>query len=486
MKRELLHQAFDPEAFRLLGKEVIDLLADYLQESQAGDGRKVMPFVDPDEALKFWQEDLDKAKSQTPFSFFEKSLDNSLLLHHPHYMGHQMSVPAPISVLAGMLASLLNNGMAIYETGPVSSPLDRLLVDEVNKVIGYGPDSSGIMTSGGTLSNLTALLAARSIKAKEDVWKSGTRKQYALLVSEEAHYCVDRAVRIMGWGEEGIIKVPTDENYRIRIDLLEDLMQEAHTKGIEVLAVVGSACTTSTGTYDDLEGIARFCEKHDLWFHVDGAHGVAAAFSPHYKELVKGLHRADSITMDFHKMLLTPATTTALLFKRGGDSFRTFSQKAQYLWEEQEEAEWFNMAKRTVECTKRMMSLQAYLLIRTYGMGLFEEYVDLCYQNGEQFAQMVDEHPNFELATQPDGNIVCFRYRFDTRPVDEWNAFNKRLRRLLLEEGHYYIVQTLIRGQLFLRVTLMNPFTRKEHMKGLLDHILGKVSVVGKGSLNLS
>ena len=277
------------------------------------------------------------------------------------------------------------------------------------------------------------------------------------MVSEEAHYCVDRAVRIMGWGSEGIIKVPTDDQFRMRTELLEKCLLKAQSSDIEVIAVVGSACSTSTGSFDDLEAIADFCEKHHLWFHVDGAHGAPLALSTKHRYLLKGLERADSITMDFHKMLMIPAITTALFFRDSQSSYRTFSQNAHYLWNKNEEEEWHNVAKRSFECTKLMMSVKIYSVLRTYGFDLFEAYLDKVVENGKKFAALIQRTPQMELAIEPSCNIVCFRYV----PKDRGriNEINKRIRQAILEEGYFYIVQTTLRGDIWLRSTFSNAFT---------------------------
>jgi L-2,4-diaminobutyrate decarboxylase len=153
----------------------------------------------------------------------------------------------------------------------------------------------------------------------------------------------------------GIIKVPVDEHYKMKTEFLEPLYQKAKSEGIIVLGVVGSAPTTSTGIYDDLTAIGHFCQKHDLWYHIDAAHGGPAVLSAKYKHLMQGCDLADSITVDAHKMMMTPSLTTMLFFRKPEDSYKTFAQKAQYLWSDSTE-EWYNYGKRTMECTKIMLS----------------------------------------------------------------------------------------------------------------------------------
>ena len=278
----------------------------------------------------------------------------------------------------------------------------------------------------------------------------------------------------MGWGEKGIIKVPVYDRYQMKTDQLQRLYQEASDAGVQVIAVVGSACSTATGSFDDLRAIAKFCQQHDLWFHVDGAHGAALAFSGKYKDRVKGIELADSVAMDFHKMLLTPSITTALIFKDGKHSYQTFSQRADYLFE-QADPEWFNFAKRTFECTKLMLGLKAFITLSQYGVKLWDEAVTAVVDLSQAFAQMIKDHPAFELAVEPECNIVCFRYQQEGISKKEQNQLNDRLRQSILEDGEFYIVKTWLGEELWLRTTLANPLSTTTELKGLLDKIEGFV-----------
>jgi len=191
-------------------------------------------------------------------------------------------------------------------------------------------------------------------------------------------------------------------------------------------------------------------------------------FSEKYKYLMSGCHLADSITVDAHKMMMTPSLTTMLFFKNSKHSYRTFAQKAQYLWSASDE-EWYNYGKRTMECTKIMLSTRVYALMSMYGMKIFEEYLDRCYDLGRKFADIILSDSKFELAVNPQSNIVCFRIIREN--TDETNALNRKIRQLLLEDGSFYIVQTMLKDKVYLRVSIMNPFTETTDLETLLDRI---------------
>lgn len=459
---------YDPETFRQQGHALIDQLADYLSDQLDRAEQPVLPPIDPEAQAAYWAAELTSAQPPDLAGLLQATLDRSLHLHHPRNLGHQVAAPLPLAALVQVLTGLLNNGMAVYETGPASSAQEQVVLRALAQAMGFSADADGVLTSGGTLANLTALLCARRLKAQPDVWQAGQQQRLALMVSAEAHYCVDRAARIMGWGEAGVIKVPTDDQGRMRSDQLPACLTQAQAEGLTVIAVVGSACSTATGSYDDLSALADFCAAHDLWLHVDGAHGAAAALSLRYRALVAGLARADSVAVDFHKMMLLPAPTTALLFGRGVDSYRTFAQEANYLWAENEAPEWYNYAKRTFECTKRMMGTVAYLVWRMHGPQVFAEQVETTYDLARAFAAEIEATGGMELALPPQSNIVCFRCTPADVPATDWDALNARLRAAVLAEGRYYLVQTRWRGQLWLRCTLMNPATTLADLQGLL------------------
>ncbi len=474
-----LERAFDPKRFRRVGHELIDLLADHLDAMQDGRSEKVIPYRTPAEELSFWQQDFRQQSS--PGDFFRKVLEHSIDVHHPRCIGHQVSAPAFIGGLAGLLSDILNNGTGVYEMGMASNALERVLTEFVAQNIGYDESAAGFLTSGGTLANLTALLAARKAKAGTAVWEEGHSERLAVMVSEEAHYCVDRAARILGMGSDGIIKVPVDDHFRIRIDLLEQYKQQAERKGLKVISIIGCAGSTATGSYDDLSAMAEFSRTHNLWFHIDGAHGGGVIFSERYQHLAQGIQEADTVVIDFHKTLLTPALNTALIFKNGTDSYKTFEQRAQYLWDAQREPEWYHSGKRTFECTKLMLSIKVYAILTTYGPEIFGENIDRLYGLATSFADLIRNREDFELLIEPEGNIV--NYRYVNAPLEKLDELNSKVRQHLMESGQFYIVQTLFDGQRYLRSAIMNPLTRESDLQALLDTIAQTAQLILQPSL---
>ncbi len=468
---DLLKLAYDPKNFRDQAHQLVDLIADHLEASLNQTEKIVLPWMDPDKRFLKWQKDLGE---DFDFDLFWKdTINETIHIHHPKYLGHQVCASLPLSGLGEMLNGTLNNGSAIYEMGPVSTAMERVVIEWLTGAMGFTSEASGVLTSGGSLGNLTALLAARQHQSGYDHWTHGKKDEFqpAVMVSEESHYSVSRAVHIMGWGQRGVIKVPSDKHHKLDAGKLEEVYKDAERQGIKVLVLIGNACSTSTGSYDPLEKMADFSEKHGLWFHIDGAHGGAASITPKYKHLTKGIERADSIVIDFHKMLGISALTTAVIFRDGKRSYETFNQKASYLLNDEEREPWFNSATRTMECTKNMMGVKVYSILRTYGPQIFIDYFTECYDLGSVFASLISQSADFELPYQPESNIVCYRYIGSGKSEDEINKMNAVIRRKLIESGKFYVVQTHINNKVYLRSSLMNPFTTETDMEELIREI---------------
>jgi L-2,4-diaminobutyrate decarboxylase len=463
-----LEAAFDREEFRALGHRIVDLLADRLGEDLAGDGRVRMDTA-PDGEYAHWRNIMNSGTGGAG-AFLEEFVGRAIRLHHPGYMGHQVCGPAPLAALAGFVGEWLNNGMAVYEMGPGATVLERWVVEQTSALFGF-ENGGGFLTSGGTLAMLTALLGARARKLGAAVLEHGSKPEWALLGSEQAHYCAGRAAHVMGWGREGYVGVPVDARFRMRVDLLESVYRETLAAGRTPVAVVGSACTTSTGSYDELQAIADFCERYNLWFHVDGAHGGAAAFCPELRERLAGIERADSVILDFHKLLLTPALATAVIFRDAGASWAAFQQKAEYLWEASAQEEWFNVGRRSFECTKLSMSLKIAALWKVYGVEIFAENVRRVHAIAERFARMLGGDGRFELAVWPESNIVCFRLKAGVEDGMALDDLQRSVRARCIGLGEFYIVQTVLNGRIWLRTALMNPFTRDSDLAALLERV---------------
>jgi len=464
---KILEKAYNPEWFRKEGHKLVDFLADYLIECRANPEQKTINWKEPNDLLAEWQNCFDNKKFEIQ-AFFKKIIADGIHIHNPKFIGHQVAPSLPIAGLADFMATQINNAMAIYEMGPAPTVMEKIVINWISDKIGY-TNGDGVLTSGGSLGNLTALLAARQAKTSYNIWEEGIKEKDkpVFMVSEQSHYSNARAVKIMGLGETGILKLPVNNKFQIDVTKIEKCFLAARKKDKNIIGFIANSCSTSTGTYDDLEAISDFCEKYNIWLHVDAAHGGPAIFSKKYRHLLKGIERADSVVIDFHKMMMSSALTTAVVFRESAHSYETFAQKASYILEKN--TDWYNIAGRTLECTKKGMSIKLFATIKLYGEKLFDEYVTGRFDAAREFAQYIKLQSDFETALEPESNILCFRYvKFG---IKELNKLNETIRKKIIENGQFYIVQTSIEGKTYLRLSIMNPFTTLEELKKLLQQV---------------
>ena len=423
----------------------------------------------PELAERNWQKALPKQPTLTATGLLSALRDDilpaGLAVHHPRNLGHQVAMPLPLAALCDLVAALTNQAMAIYETGPAATLIERQVIDWLGNLVGW-QETEGILTSGGAQANLTALLAARQVKARRNVWKHGVASGAPLkiLASEYAHYSVSRAAGIMGLGTEAVIKVPADSEGRMDVAALIYHHKNAEKNGDNIIAVVANAGCTPTGSIDPLTEIGTYCNQHALWLHVDGAHGASALLSEKHRGKLAGIDLADSVVWDGHKLLYMPATVSAVLFKNPQHSFAAFSQDASYLFQGSSiQEETYNTSFRTLECTKRMMGLNLWAAFSLYGVSGLGHLVDNVFATARLLAEMLNATPGFDLRMLPETNIVCFRHH---------RGNSSRVRKQMVESGSFHLTQVNLHGEIWLRTTVMNPFTTNLHLETLLEKLI--------------
>ena len=233
------------------------------------------------------------------------------------------------------------------------------------------------------------------------------------------------------------------------------------------MAVVANACSTPTGLYDPLEEIGIFCEEHDLWLHVDGAHGASALISEQKAHLMKGIHRADSLIWDMHKMMQTSSLCAAVLLKDHARLRGNFQQKASYLLHDKKNVE-FDSLPFTIECTKSGLGFKLFWVLATEGEQKMAEFVEGTYDSTLQFYELINQHPEFYCPYRPESNILCFSYtKFGSD-----NDFQLALRNEIVVRGNFYITSTELNGVRYLRLSVMNKLTSLKHIKALMEEVI--------------
>ena len=475
--RERVATAWDADLFAESARLVVERLAKHLESVQAGEG-PVLNWDEPLTNIEVAGSSLGARENATAdhvAALADRVLSRGQNLHHPHYIGHQVAPPSPIAGLFDAIGAITNQVMGIYEMGPFTTAIEHSVVDKLGQLIGWTEGSfAGVVTHGGSLANLTALLTARNVQF-EDSWTSGVpaSTNLCIVANADAHYCIHRAAGVMGLGTNSVINAPRSATRSIDPAGLRDLLSRLRDEGRYVLAVAASSCSTPVGSFDDLNAIADVCDDFDVWFHVDAAHGGGALFSETHRQKLAGIDRADSVVWDAHKMLFVPALCAFVFFKEPEHGRVSFQQKAPYLFDEGNPNEsHFDSALRTLECTKRAASLGLWGLWSTFGAELFSDLIDLTFGLARQFHSMLAATDDFEAPFVPEANILVFRYQPDSgRSEHSLNKLHQQLRRELVRSGAFYIVQTELDGRIWFRMTVMNPLTTVEHFRSLMTAI---------------
>ena len=439
----------------------VELLADHVAEARDGLGpATVRP--DPDALAAHLELDrwiheggMDAAALA---DWLPRYLDATVRLHHPGSMAHQVAVPSTGAAVADLVHGATNNPMAIYEMGAAGATIEREVVRWMLDKVGFDRESgAGVLTHGGSLANLTALLAARA-RAAPDAWRTGVPADLALLAPASAHYSVPRAAAILGLGEEAVIELEVDELERIRPDRLPAALERCAAAGRRPLALVAPACATSTGLYDDLRAIGGFCAEHGIWLHVDAAHGASALLSERHRRLLDGIELGDSVVWDAHKLLRTSGLCAAVLVRHGPDLPNAFRQSGAYLFNGQESVG-FDLLDRALETTKTTLGLKLFLSLAWEGERGLGEYVASRYDAARRFHELLSREPDVTCPYVPESNILCFRIG---------DGDQLALRDRVLAGGRLHIGSTTVNGERHLRLVVTAPDTGEATLRELL------------------
>lgn len=483
--RQRIAAAYDPALLPRIGDVLSHSLSSHLQNVLADDS-PVLNWNTPQDNIKTVAETLHNplhgalTPDQITARFRELvqlTLGRGHNLHSPRYVGHQVPAPIPVAGYFDAIGAVTNQVNAIYEMGPWITAVERAMGDELTPYLGWTPaESTSIVTHGGSIANLTGLLAARNVTLP-GAWEHGLSNHVkpVLVCQADAHYSVARAAGILGFGTHQVVKAPLDDRRRMDPQKLRELLQNLRASGSTVVAVVACACSTPIGAFDPLDDIAAICAEFGIWMHVDAAHGAAALLSPKHKHLVSGLGRADTLVWDAHKMMFVPALCAFLFYKNRAHSYEAFRQEAPYLFDPSALglAE-YDGGLRTLECTKRAVALGLWGTWSVFGPQLFSDLVDVTFDLGRQFYELLQVADDFMPLHEPQCNIVTFGYRppqLRDSSSEVRAQFLRETRTRLAHSGKFYLVQTSLNGEAALRVTLINPLTTRAHLRQLLESL---------------
>jgi glutamate/tyrosine decarboxylase-like PLP-dependent enzyme len=418
---------------------------------------------------------------------------NSRQNGHPRFFGYVASPATPPGAYADLIASALNTNLTSWRSGPAATEIEHTVIRWLASLIGYGGDdrpAHGLLTSGGSMANMTALVMAHRTKAgtnvsAEGLWNSATRM--TLYASDQIHMSIPKAADILGLGRAQLRLIPSDDRFRINAKVLQHTIADDLRSGLKPFCVVGSAGTVNTGAIDPLVELAEIANEFDLWFHIDGAYGALGALDETKRPLFRGLDRADSISLDPHKWLYVPIDSGCLLFRDEARARAAFSfDGADYIKvHEQNEAEAFAFWNYGPELSRRFRALKIWLTLRYYGVERIARTISEDNAMATYLGKQVEAATDFELLAVPELSICCFRYvpsaiqarlksanETARAAVDvELDELNTNIMNAVQRGGRAYLSSATIRGKFALRACITNFRTTRADIDQTLEII---------------
>jgi glutamate/tyrosine decarboxylase-like PLP-dependent enzyme len=399
-------------------------------------------------------------------------IDGSRHNGHPRFFGYVASPSTPPGAFADLLASALNASVTSWRSAPAATQIERTVIRWLGSLIGYDDDAQGLLTSGGSMANLTALLMAHRVKAGSGVSQTGiSGPRMMIYASDQVHFSIVKAADILGLGKESVRLLPTSSEFSLDVTLLRDAVQSDLAKGLRPFCVVASAGTAATGAIDPLDELARVAEEFKLWFHIDGAYGAPAAMTGKRRARFSGLERADSVSLDPHKWLYTPLDCGCLLYRDATLARQAFVTEADYVKvHEQAELESFAFWDYGIELSRRFRSLKVWLTLKYYGTNRLAAAIADDIAMAEYMGQRVRDAKDLELLAPVELSICCFRYvpgemrdrltaaRDSERQSleAELNRLNERIMQRVQRGGEAYLSNAMLRGRFALRACIIN------------------------------
>ncbi|MFD9092506.1 lysine decarboxylase DesA [Streptomyces collinus] len=395
-------------------------------------------------------------------------LRDAVYFHHPRYLAH-LNCPVVIpAVLGEAVLSAVNSSLDTWDQSAGGTLIERRLVDWTAERIGLGPAADGVFTSGGTQSNLQALLLAREEAKTEDLGR------LRIFASEVSHFSVKKSAKLLGLGPDAVVSVPVDQDKRMRTLALAHELERCERDGLVPMAVVATAGTTDFGSIDPLPEIAELCARHGVWMHVDAAYGCGLLASLRHRDRIDGIEHADSVTVDYHKSFFQPVSSSAVLV-RDAATLRHATYHAEYLNPRRMVEERIpNQVDKSLQTTRRFDALKLWMTLRVMGADgigeLFDQVCELARQGWERLAA----DPRYDVVVEPSLSTLVFRYVpaavTDPAEIDRANLY---ARKALFASGDAVVAGTKVGARHYLKFTLLNPETTTADIAAVLDLIAG-------------
>lgn len=399
-------------------------------------------------------------------------------IDHPRFFAFIPSSPTFASVLGDWLATGCNffQGTWIESAGP--SEVELVVLGWLKEGLGLAEETSGVLTSGGSVANLIGLAVARQRRVRGDLSRA------TAYTSVQTHSAVARALRILGFPEAALRQLPSDSDWRLSRDALTAAVHADREAGLAPFCVIATAGTTNTGAVDPLHELADFCEREGLWLHVDGAYGAIARLSPTCEPLLGGLERADSLVLDPHKWLYVGYEAGCVFVRDRSALEETFRVLPDYLQDTDVHEGEVNFGDRGIQLSRAARGIKLWLSLKTHGFTAVVRAIEQTIQLAVYAEDQIRVRPALEVVAPASLGIVCFRHRISGEGKSEnLNAHNEAIVGTIQREGHFMISSTLLDGAYVIRLCPLNYRTAASDIDALLREVesVGKRVAVSEG-----
>ena len=467
----------DPEVFRTLGYQAVDLAAAHLAGMREAPVFQPMPPADRQRLL----EQALPAKGVAPEAILERFTADVLPYPmgngHPRFFGWVNSPPAPMGILAELLAAAM--GPSCAGGDHAASYLERCVVRWLMELVTFPvAGSMGILVSGGSMASLTGLATARQRAAVEDGWPIRERGVYGwgerltMYMSSEAHTTLYKAAELLGLGAESVRAIPASADFRMDMPALRAAIAADRAAGLRPFCVVGTAGSVSTGAIDPLDEIADLCAEEHLWFHIDGAYGAVGVLDPRVASSYAGMERADSLALDPHKWLSVPVECGCALVRDAALLRDTFSMVPAYLRTEEGKGfgglPWFS--EYGFQQTRGFRALKLWMTLQHAGREGIAAMISRQNELARELGEIVASAPDFELLADVTLSICCFRYVPPGRELSEadLDALNKRIMERVQAGGAAFLTQASVHETFALRANILHYATTSQDIEALV------------------
>ncbi|HEV8661207.1 MAG TPA: aminotransferase class V-fold PLP-dependent enzyme [Thermoanaerobaculia bacterium] len=389
---------------------------------------------------------------------FDEYVPRSFNAPGPGYLAYIPGGGIFYSAIADLIADSVNRYVGVFAAAPALAQLEANVIRWFCEIVGYGRGAGGILTTGGSLANFTAIVAARKALLPENFFK-GT-----LYCSDQVHHSFQKAANLAGFPYANIREIASDEKFRLRIDALEYAIARDRRAGETPFLVVGSAGTTNTGAVDDLDAIARVAKKNEMWFHVDGAYGAFFMLTERGRTTMRGIEQADSVVLDPHKTFFLPYGTGGLIVKNAQTLRRAHSLHADYLPEMQQDEELVDFCEISPELSRDFRGLRVWLPIKMFGIDVFrrqlDEKLDLTLWATEELRKI----DGIEIVAEPQLSVVAFRHK-------STDALNRELLQRINARKRVMLTPTTVDGKFVIRICVVSFRTHRDRMEMALADV---------------